>query len=342
MLQAPPSCLWPNPSVQLNETRQKSYVRDAFDESNFTAFQDYLSTAHNNVHKTVGCDMSMTQTAGYDTLFYLHHSYVDYQWAFWQELQRLRGRSDPTIDGFDRPLPPFDSRRFNDNAKTLRNSRAQDTFDYQTKFCYEYDQLLFDGFTPAQFYENHQKRPAPRSSRSVQNQIPEEGQCGPVCQEIDGKKHCEEICSSDGGLARVSVGVVLPKDAPTGINTFELCQDGKCVEAGELGTFGARTEGDDYQGSEPPQIDKEKYFLRDTDVTAVVDKQGWTLKKAFVARMTKSVVGNLPDPVVILHQLGEEKTSVTLSPRENVGHYGNLIKGYPIKNKKNIEELGSG
>ena len=139
----------------------------------------------------------------------------------------------------------------------------------------------------------------------------------------------------------MSVGVVLPKDAPTGINTFELCQEGKCVEAGTLGTFGARTEGDDYQGSEPPQIDKKKYFLRDTDVTAVVDKQGWTLKKPFEARMKESVVSNLPEPVVIVHQLGEggdldtEKTSLTLSPKENPRRYGDLISGYSIKSNKN-------
>ena len=150
----------------------------------------------------------------------------------------------------------------------------------------------------------------------------------------------------------MSVGVVMPKEAPTGTNTFELCQGGKCVEAGTIGTFGAISKSRFVaENSGSPQVDDKKYFLRDTDVTDVVDKQGWTLKKPFVARMTKSVVGNLPDPVVILHQLGEEgdldteKTSVTLSPREEVGHYGNLIKGYPIKNKsnkKNIEEPGSG
>ena len=335
-----------NPSVQLDKTTQKNIVRDAFDQPNFTDFQTALNGPHGNVHRDVGCDMGKLATAGYDTLFYLHHTYVDYQWAFWQELQRLRGQSDPTIEfeGFNEPLPPFDSSRFNDNAKTLRNSRSEDTLDYKQNFCYEYDRLLFDDLTPAEFFEKHQKRPVPLSSKSVQSQIPEEGQCGPVCQEIDGKKHCEEICSSDGGLARVSVGVVLPKDAPTGINTFELCQDGKCVEAGELGTFGARTEGDDYQGSEPPKIDKEKYFLRDTDVTAVVDKQGWSLEKPLVARMTKSVVRNLPEPVVVVHQLGEEgdldteKTILALSPKESPQRYGNLISGYSIKQQKQQEK----
>ena len=137
-------------SIHLDVAYQKKSSSGAFDHKDFADFANHIQDPHNIVHNQGGCDMVATTTAAYDTVFYLHHSYVDYQWAFWQELQRLRGHSDPTPDGFDQPLPPFDSRRFNDNAKTLRNSRAQDTFDYQQKFCYEYDELLFDGLTPAQ------------------------------------------------------------------------------------------------------------------------------------------------------------------------------------------------
>ena len=31
----------------------------------------------------------------------------------------------------------------------------------------------------------------------------------------------------------------------------------------------------------------------------------------------------------------KEKASLTLSPKEGAGHYGNLIKGYSIKNSNN-------
>ena len=95
--------------------------------------------------------MLRVPTAGYDTIFYFHHTYVDYQWAFWQEVQRLKGREDPdfrTLEDFDQRLFPFSSRRWNDNAKTLRYSRPQDTFDYKKNLCYEYDELIFDGKTP--------------------------------------------------------------------------------------------------------------------------------------------------------------------------------------------------
>ena len=48
----------------------------------------------------IGCNMGGIGTASYDPVFFLHHAFVDYQFAFWQELQRLRGREQ-----FDREDP---------------------------------------------------------------------------------------------------------------------------------------------------------------------------------------------------------------------------------------------
>ena len=71
----------------------------------------------------------------------------------------------------------------------------------------------------------------------------------------------------------------------------------------------------------------------------MVNKQGWSLKKPLEARMTKSVVSNLPHPVVIIHQLygkdgnpDTEKKILILSQKERK-KYGNLIEGYSIKSK---------
>ena len=110
---------------------------------------------------------------------------------------------------------------------------------------------------------------------------------------------------------------------------IELCQDGKCVEAARVGTFGAP----DYQ--EPPPIDDKNYFLRDTDVTAVVYEQGWTLEKTLEARLTTSVLDNLPEPVVIVKELGREgnmdmeKDTIVINPQENSRSYGNLLRSRP-------------
>ena len=75
---------------------------------------DQIDSPHGDLHFSMKCDMAPTDTAAYDTIFYLHHSYVDYQWAFWQELQKLRGHSDPTMDMPNEPLPPFDNDDYND------------------------------------------------------------------------------------------------------------------------------------------------------------------------------------------------------------------------------------
>ena len=89
-----------------------------------------------------------------------------------------------------------------------------------------------------------------------------------------------------------------------------------------------------FAGSGLPPINNKTYFIRDTDVTAIVHKQGWTLKKPLRARMKKSVLPNLPEPVMIYHDLGEDgdmdkqKTTIVLNPEENPHKYGNLISEY--------------
>ena len=105
--------------------------------------------------------------------------------------------------------------------------------------------------------------------------IPEEGKCGPVCQDINGKEHCENICSTDGGLENASAGVVLPRKASNSLNNFDLCQDESCVKTGSLGNFGESSNGQDYAGHDS-MCNKENFFLKDNDVADVVTKQGWS------------------------------------------------------------------
>ena len=52
---------------------------------------------------------------------------------------------------------------------------------------------------------------------------------------------------------------------PSGDSAFDLCQDGKCVKAGKVATFGVK---DGKSGK--------KKFLTQQDVTDVLVKQGWT------------------------------------------------------------------
>ena len=186
--------------------------------------------------------------------------------------------------------------------------------------------------------------------RDLNKEIPD-GTCKNLCVDVSGgKEYCEDVCNSEGSMAKVSVGVIMPKKSPSGMNVYDLCQDGKCVQAGSLGSFGDSANAKLYEGPNPPPINKETYSLRDTDVIATMIAQGWTLKKPLVARMKICVVGcdNMPEPVVMYHQLGKDghidknKTIITLNPKENPENYGNLLDEYRInevllndmKNKK--------
>ena len=91
--------------------------------------------------------------AAYDPIFYLHHSNVDRQYAFWQELQKLRGLSTEAIDNLFE-FPPFFDRQYNPSPTyqvTGVNATQSYGLDYESNFCYKYDQLLFDGKTPEEF-----------------------------------------------------------------------------------------------------------------------------------------------------------------------------------------------
>ena len=121
----------------------------------------------------------------------------------------------------------------------------------------------------------------------------------------------------------------MPRIAPSGISTFDLCQGGKCVEGGKVATFGSTSVPVENHKS---QIDDKNFQLMKTQVTHIVDEQGWTLKKPLVAKMTSTMVRNLPKPVVILKEIGKGgivvNWKVTLSPGEERRHYGNLLQKY--------------
>ena len=104
----------------------------------------------------VGCDMRTIEKAAYYPVFYLLNAFIDYLWAYWQELQRLRGKTENYVEKYelDDPLPPFDRADFNHNEKTLKHNKGLDVVDYQSNLCYEYEDLIFDGMTPAQFLKD--------------------------------------------------------------------------------------------------------------------------------------------------------------------------------------------
>ena len=185
----------------------------------------------------------------------------------------------------------------------------KDTFDYKKNLCYEYDNLKFDGLTPREYVEFHQKNPGEKC-----RDLPENG-CGECCQPIDrerGTNHCENICrNGNGEFARASAGVVIPIRAPTGFNRLNICQNNTCVDGGRLATFGGAPESsNDYEWLRPSLIDDKYYRLVEADVTDVVAKQGWKLSEPFVVTMMNDTWGKLPDPVFIEKRLGKDNIKI--------------------------------
>ena len=280
---------------KINSTKLRDYTRQAFEREGFEEFLLQIDNAHSHVHRKATCDMMYTSIAAYNPIFYLHHSYIDYQWAFWQELQRIRGQNDKLKlykdkkEVLQQSLHPFDYAKFNKNEKTFKNNRFEDTFDYQKTFCYQYDKLLFAGKTPEEF---NQERDPSKKSKNFEKFIKKNRGPSSIFRKMSlGKKKdyrkgtCSpEVCAltnrRDGPLVKVFVGVVLPNDAPAGINKFDLCQGDKCVEADEIALFGSEenaVSSHDYSAGLgfPPIIDDTKYFLSETEVTAVLSQQGW-------------------------------------------------------------------
>ena len=104
--------------------------------------------------------------AAYDPVFYLHHSNVDRQYAFWQELQKLRGYLSTEAISKDFSMPPFWDQRYNPDPiykVTGKNATQSYGLNYETNFNYKYDKLTFEGDTPEEFYQKYNSHCTDRS-----------------------------------------------------------------------------------------------------------------------------------------------------------------------------------
>ena len=292
-----------NSRARIRPARLKRQVRHALRAETFEAFSDRLTEPHNELHVDMGCDMDSFDTAAYDPLFYLHHTYIDYVFAYWQELQRIRGHNDvPLIRGLTDALPPFNNRRHNSKPVTLRNNRGRDTFEYETKYCYKYHDLKFDGLTPREFH-----RPFQGSRFQVSRSWTAPSKLQLVIQ------------------AHILIGLVTPKMMPSGYTTFDLCLAGRCVKAGKVASFGPRNFSSFTQG-----VDSSTHRLREVDVTDLVEKQGWDMEDNLKAVLTSSLVAGLPTPVIIRRKFRGRPGEVQVPRGQTLEDYGDLLDSYKI------------
>ena len=183
---------------------------------------------------------------------------------------------------------------------------------------------------------------------------PDQGYCGQICLiKTDlpdwDKTPCQSGCVDDKQCKEfkrkrktscrvvVFVGVVLPKSGHSGNHFYDLCQGEDCVKAGDIPVYGTTDPKDKYVTLQGGVNDDDFYLHRSTaggraGVTDLMIEQGWSFKKPLVAKMTSSVVSNLPEPVVIIKKLGEGgkvvRGDVVFSPHGKPERYGNLLHKY--------------
>jgi len=138
----------------------KRGVKNSYCTTKYHQYDLENQTPHNAVHNNMHGDMGDNDYAAYDPIFYLHHSFVDLQYAYWQKLQHIRGL--PALAKFsNRQMPPFSNYTPNEdiNINPIAATKAQNTQfstrypEYITNYNYQYDQLIFDGKTPEEFHE---------------------------------------------------------------------------------------------------------------------------------------------------------------------------------------------
>jgi len=233
----------------VNAEELQNMVQAALEETNYIEFNNEISNPHNLVHARIGCDMGSIAVAAYDPVFYLHHTYVDYLFAYWQELQTLRGLphfdpDPPAAGGFGANFEPFATASVNSNRHTRENSRGRDQFDYRRVHCYRYDDLLFRGMTPRQFLD---------ASAARNNED------------------------------RIFAGVTITNspEVDTFQEEFDVCRGDECVPAGAFAHFGSVHPVFQRQGDRRRSRTKRESLYREEnipvrmEVTDIVKSKGW-------------------------------------------------------------------
>ena len=134
--------------------KMKDELEEAFFKDDYEIFYNALDNPHTTMHGILGCHMSL-EPSSYDPVFWLMHTGVDRQFAYWQQLMSLRG-----IDIPSKPPDADNIQLFN----TTGNHEGSNTFEYKKELCYEYDSVLFDGKTAKEFHNAQTMKKSMRSS----------------------------------------------------------------------------------------------------------------------------------------------------------------------------------
>ena len=71
-------------SAIIDVDKLKGWVNDAFDPNikEFVSFSEQMGEPHSNVHFSSESEMAKPDKAGCEPFFFLHHTFLDYLWAY--------------------------------------------------------------------------------------------------------------------------------------------------------------------------------------------------------------------------------------------------------------------
>ena len=228
----------------------------------------------------------------------------------------------------------------------------QDTFNYRDNFCYEYDQLIFEGMTPEEFLASRPEALVLSGHGTVGNKVtikrPAPGKCGEWCWKTKLSKRnqisCREICvsSGKGNPALIFfVGGVIPKKVRSGSTHFQLFQRKKrqsshppknnhppmlnteanpWINGGSFITFGGLKPGQGHHHPEKgetssarPKANSANNYISEQEVTNVIVAKNLRPEEPLIARLSSSgAVEDVPQPVVIVKELRKDRWVPTI------------------------------
>ncbi|KAH7024941.1 uncharacterized protein B0I36DRAFT_250047 [Microdochium trichocladiopsis] len=100
------------------------------------------STNHARMHRGIGPTMANAAMSPSDPVFFLHHSYVDWQWKRWQNAASSRWTTISGCADFNSPCTPLRRKTVLTSLGLIKNMRLGKFLDTEgNRLCYTYDEF---------------------------------------------------------------------------------------------------------------------------------------------------------------------------------------------------------
>ena len=195
-------------------------IQTTMKQRKFTDFMAGLSSNHNFIHNGLQCTMAPSQTAAYDPIFWLHHSYVDKVFADWQ-----KNHARPILNISN--LEPFNKRDMNKFYHRTHKT-PDETLDYTKNLCYCYDDIE-NCQGEEIFYvdvDGNRHYPAFKTAATTQQQAFTPPHNTAATPPLPQSAHVELLLDQINHEFEIYVALVVPKHIGRRVVKYEICREG--------------------------------------------------------------------------------------------------------------------